>query len=36
MLIRSLILMLSSAAGGVVQGTCGFGSGSLTMLGFST
>lgn len=35
MLLRSLILMLSSAAGGVVQGTCGFGSGILTMLGYS-
>ena len=35
MLIRSLILMLASAAGGVVQGTCGFGSGILTMLGYS-
>ena len=35
MLIRSLILMLSSAAGGVVQGTCGFGCGILAMLGFS-
>ncbi|MCR5575591.1 MAG: sulfite exporter TauE/SafE family protein [Oscillospiraceae bacterium] len=36
MLIRSLILMLSSAAGGVVQGTCGFGCGILAMLGFSS
>ncbi len=36
MFIRSLILMLASAAGGVVQGTCGFGSGILTMLGFSS
>ncbi len=35
MLIRSLILMLASAAGGVVQGTCGFGCGILAMLGFS-
>ena len=35
MLLRSLILLLSSAAGGVVQGTCGFGCGILAMLGFS-
>ena len=36
MLLRSLILFLSSAAGGVVQGTCGFGCGILAMLGYSS
>ena len=36
MLLRSLILALASAAGGVVQGTCGFGCGILAMLGFSS
>ena len=35
MFARSLVLAASSLAGGLVQGTCGFGCGIIAMLGYS-
>ena len=36
MIVQELFLAAASMAGGLIQGTCGFGCGILAMLGFST